>query len=144
MTLIVCALHLLAAEYIPAQRSKGDILRFRRTNSRRKKPGDPEAHELIGLAQDIDKKGSFEQEQNANSQSSAQVIMKQSMVFHWHNLSYDIKSGSNGTKRILHNIDGWVKPGTLTALMVSKATRLWRQLIDFVIGGYWRRQDNTS
>ena len=28
MTCIVCALHLAAAEYIPAERSKDDVLRF--------------------------------------------------------------------------------------------------------------------
>lgn len=37
-------------------------------------------------------------------------------VFHWRNVCYDIET-KNETKRILNNIDGWVKPGTLTALM---------------------------
>ncbi|AGO13729.1 AaceriAGL142Cp [[Ashbya] aceris (nom. inval.)] len=37
-------------------------------------------------------------------------------IFHWRDVSYDIKI-KNETRRILTNVDGWVKPGTLTALM---------------------------
>jgi ATP-binding cassette, subfamily G (WHITE), member 2, PDR len=46
-----------------------------------------------------------------------QTILQQSSVFHWNNLSYEVET-KNGTKEILNNISGWVKPGTLTALMV--------------------------
>ncbi|KAF3054949.1 ATP-binding cassette transporter CGR1 [Daldinia childiae] len=47
---------------------------------------------------------------------SIQAVPKQSAVFHWKNLSYDVKT-ERGTKRVLNNINGWVKPGTMTALM---------------------------
>ncbi|SMN20639.1 similar to Saccharomyces cerevisiae YDR406W PDR15 Plasma membrane ATP binding cassette (ABC) transporter [Maudiozyma saulgeensis] len=43
-------------------------------------------------------------------------LSKSKDIFHWRNVSYDINAKGN-TKRILSNIDGWVKPGTLTALM---------------------------
>lgn len=43
---------------------------------------------------------------------------KQSSVFHWRNVCYDVQIKSE-TRRILNHVDGWVKPGTLTALMVS-------------------------
>ena len=46
------------------------------------------------------------------------VIQEQTAVFHWKNVCYDIKIKSE-TRRILDNVDGWVRPGTLTALMVS-------------------------
>ncbi|KIW83142.1 hypothetical protein Z517_02386 [Fonsecaea pedrosoi CBS 271.37] len=36
--------------------------------------------------------------------------------FHWENLSYDVKSGDK-TKRLLDQVDGWLRGGTLTALM---------------------------
>ena len=37
-------------------------------------------------------------------------------TFHWRDVCYDINiKGEN--RRILNNVDGWVKPGTLTALM---------------------------
>ncbi|CAL9735807.1 pleiotropic ABC efflux transporter of multiple drugs [Monosporozyma servazzii] len=37
-------------------------------------------------------------------------------TFHWRDVCYDINI-KNETRRILSNVDGWVKPGTLTALM---------------------------
>ncbi|KAI1498627.1 ABC-2 type transporter-domain-containing protein [Biscogniauxia marginata] len=117
MTIIVCAFHLLAAECIPVERSKGDILQFRRTNRWRNKPGDSEARRPVGFTQDVNKQEDYNQSEEPKPQSSVQEILKQSSVFHWNNLCYDVKTGGNGTRRLLDNIDGWVKPGTLTALM---------------------------
>ena len=37
-------------------------------------------------------------------------------VFHWRNGCYDLKIKGH-SRRILEGVDGWVKPGTLTALM---------------------------
>ena len=37
-------------------------------------------------------------------------------VFHWRSVCYDVQVGKE-TRRILNNVDGWIKPGTLTALM---------------------------
>lgn len=119
MTIIVCLLHLLAAEYIPAERSKGDILRFRRTNHRQKITGDSEAHSRIRFAQDINKLDDPSQKAEEKPQQSIQDIQRQLSIFHWQNLSYDVKAGSGKTKRILDDVNGWVKPGTLTALMAS-------------------------
>ena len=45
-------------------------------------------------------------------------IQKSNAVFHWDGISYDIKM-KDKTRRLLDEVDGWVKPGTLTALMVS-------------------------
>jgi hypothetical protein len=42
----------------------------------------------------------------------------QTSIFHWEDLSYDIEIRTE-KRRILDNVDGWVKPGTLTALMVG-------------------------
>lgn len=38
-------------------------------------------------------------------------------VFHWENLCYDIQVKKEN-RCILDHVDGWVKPGTATALMV--------------------------
>jgi ABC-type multidrug transport system permease subunit len=38
-------------------------------------------------------------------------------VFHWEDLCYDIKV-KDGTRRLLDHVDGWVKPGMSTILMV--------------------------
>ncbi|KAF7927775.1 uncharacterized protein EAE98_006157 [Botrytis deweyae] len=43
-------------------------------------------------------------------------IQRQTSTFQWKGICLDIKTG-DGTRRILDHVDGWVKPGTLTALM---------------------------
>ncbi|KAK8044790.1 ABC multidrug transporter [Apiospora rasikravindrae] len=113
MTAIVCALHLLAAEFIPAERSKGDVLRFQRSRRRKVIRNDVEDSGTVGFAQDVSKQSSADV---AKGSAGSPAILKQSSVFHWRHLSYDVKI-PHGTRRILDDLDGWVKPGTLTALM---------------------------
>lgn len=117
MMIIFCLIHLLAAEYIHAQRSKGDVLLFQHGHAK----GLPHrAHGLennasLVFAQDINKQeGSHT---DTKGFESVQTLLQQSSVFQWRNLSYDVHTKS-GAKRILNNINGWVKPGELTALMV--------------------------
>lgn len=43
-------------------------------------------------------------------------IQKQTAIFHWDGMNYDIKIKKE-PRRLLDDVDGWVKPGTLTALM---------------------------
>lgn len=47
---------------------------------------------------------------------NASAIPEQHSVFTWRNVSYDIPV-KGGQRRLLDNVSGWVKPGTLTALM---------------------------
>ena len=49
---------------------------------------------------------------------SASMVKTQTAIFHWEDVCYDIKIKKE-ERRILDHVDGWVKPGTLTALMVS-------------------------
>ncbi|KAL0940175.1 ABC multidrug transporter [Colletotrichum truncatum] len=44
-------------------------------------------------------------------------IDRQTAIFHWSNVSYEVKVKKNEMKRILDGVDGWCEPGTLTALM---------------------------
>ncbi|RKK16686.1 hypothetical protein BFJ66_g15196 [Fusarium oxysporum f. sp. cepae] len=56
--------------------------------------------------------------QTVDSDSGTAGVEKQISVFHWGNVYYDIKI--KGEPRcILDEVDRWVKPGTLTALMGS-------------------------
>lgn len=112
-----CTIHLVAVEYIPAQRSKGEVLLFRRgysasslspqdeEKSHKGRPWPADAHEKS--------KRTFKSDQDVFD-----TLQKQTAVFHWDSVSYTV-SGSDGVKTILDDVDGWVKPGTLTALMVS-------------------------
>ncbi|KAI1770956.1 ABC-2 type transporter-domain-containing protein [Hypoxylon cercidicola] len=117
MIVIICILHLLAAEFIPAERSKGDILRFRQTRSIRKTSHDSEAHDQVRFARDVGEQDSDNRQEKDLPRSSPQTIYQHSSVFHWRNLCYDVKTNDGKKKRILDGVNGWVKPGTLTALM---------------------------
>lgn len=42
--------------------------------------------------------------------------VSQAATFLWDGISYDVKT-KTGSKRLLDDVDGWIKPGTLTVLM---------------------------
>ncbi|KAJ7479046.1 ABC-2 type transporter-domain-containing protein [Mycena latifolia] len=44
-------------------------------------------------------------------------IHPQQMIFLWKDVCYDIRLKDGSDRRLLDHVDGWVKPGTLTALM---------------------------
>lgn len=50
-------------------------------------------------------------------------IQKQTAIFHWSGVNFDIKIKGE-PRRLLDDVDGWVKPGTLTALMVRSPVLL--------------------
>jgi len=103
--------YLAAAEFITAKKSKGEVLVFRRGHQpaalSQTSPDDAEAAGT-GRAVPTEK-------QSANQDVSA-VIQKQTAIFQWHDVCYDIKI-KGVERRLLDHVDGWVKPGTLTALM---------------------------
>lgn len=102
-------IYLWAAENVAAKRSKGEVLLFPRTHFpktlTKTTPDDMEA--AIGRPAPLEKDG---------DQDVAHTIQKQTSIFHWSDVTYDIKV-KKGEKRLLDLIDGWVRPGTLTALM---------------------------
>ncbi|KAH8692011.1 putative ABC multidrug transporter [Talaromyces proteolyticus] len=104
------ALAIWATEVITAKPSKGEVLVFPRGKipafaKGKKKIEDPEASEEPN--QTVVQKDGYD---------SAAAIVKQTSIFHWQNVCFDIKIKGE-PRRILDDIDGWVKPGTLTALM---------------------------
>ncbi|UKZ57315.1 hypothetical protein TrVGV298_011168 [Trichoderma virens] len=60
----------------------------------------------------VDEKGLYVVNTNANVQG----LEPQTDIFTWRNVVYDIKIKSED-RRLLDHVSGWVKPGTLTALM---------------------------
>ena len=103
--------YIIAAELVSAKKSKGEVLVFRRGYKpaalNEKKSDDPEA--LMANVGPITTKDADQSSGNANIQESTSI-------FHWKDVCYDIKIKGE-PRRILNNVDGWVKPGTLTALM---------------------------
>ena len=113
----LCAVYLLATEFITAKKSKGEVLLFRRGHTpavlKDKSAGDEE----IGAA-------TFAKVEKTNSTAIiSAIIKKQTAIFHWEDVCYDIKIKGE-PRRILDHVDGWVKPGTLTALMVCSGHSL--------------------
>lgn len=104
----LCACYIAATEFISAKKSKGEVLVFRKGHTPaalKEKASDEEtANDGAALA----KKESYT--------SATDIIQKQTAIFSWRNVCYDIKIKKEG-RRILDHVDGWVKPGTLTALM---------------------------
>lgn len=54
---------------------------------------------------------------SASSHAEAENLLENSdNIFYWKDVCYDVKV-KGGTRRLLNYVDGWVEPGTLTALM---------------------------
>jgi ATP-binding cassette subfamily G (WHITE) protein 2 (PDR) len=107
-TIGLCAAHLYVSEVVAAARSKGEVLVFKRGALKKqdRKAGTDEEDQAAG------KRKSMEKEDGAVESN----VAKQTSVLHWKNVSYTVKSGGE-ERTILDNVDGWVKPGSLTALM---------------------------
>ncbi|EGY19379.1 opaque-specific ABC transporter CDR3 [Verticillium dahliae VdLs.17] len=99
-----------AAEFAKPPKSKGEVLVFPKgklpSESTKTAAGDLEGQPI----------GQTAVSQKPASDRSAPTLVTGTAVFHWENLSYDIKIKGED-RRILDQVDGWVKPGTSTALM---------------------------
>ncbi|KIW10651.1 hypothetical protein PV08_11615 [Exophiala spinifera] len=104
--------YLVAAEFVSAKKSKGEVLVFRRGQqpaALKKLPASDAEGGSSGAFVTADK-------DHSELQPISSVIQKQTAIFQWKNVCYDIKV-KGGERRLLDHVDGWVKPGTLTALM---------------------------
>ncbi|KAL4933792.1 ABC drug exporter AbcA [Aspergillus undulatus] len=99
--------YLAATELILEKRSKGEILVFRHGHSA-----------LTGKSHDDEEDAGGRTVAMAEKTESDDlaIIERQTAIVQWKDVCYDIKVGKEN-RRILDHIDGWVKPGTLTALM---------------------------
>lgn len=137
--ILFMGMHLVATEYVSSERSKGEVLVFTRKalKNTRKPPNDSE----VGI--------DSPPVQSTIDDSAGQTDMeRQASVFHWKDVCYEIKIESE-TRKILDHVDGWVKPGTLTALMVRIHDRDNRSYgrtapTENDIGYFRSRQDDSS
>ena len=108
-------LYLVATQYNSFKTSSAEKLVFRRghvpkqfsnhTNSKDEEIGSEKASTSDSSSRDRPEKG-----------EDVNAIAPQEGIFTWRNVSYDM-SFKGETRRILDNVSGGVKPGTLTALM---------------------------
>lgn len=102
------AVYLVAAENIEALKSKGEVLIFQQGHGSKKllvNHNDEEAHGQ-----------SKESSMEKPSVDATANLTRQEGIFQWKDVCYDIKI-KNEPRRLLDMVDGWVEPGTLTALM---------------------------
>jgi ATP-binding cassette subfamily G (WHITE) protein 2 (PDR) len=111
MTIALLVAHLVMSELVASERSKGEVLVFRRSKMKTK-PEATRADEETGSV------SAHNREKFDNNDRSDHNVQKQVSIFHWENVCYEVQIKGE-TRKILDNVDGWIKPGTLTALMVS-------------------------
>ncbi|KAJ5127187.1 hypothetical protein N7448_007966 [Penicillium atrosanguineum] len=104
------ALYLIASELNSATSSKAEFLVFRR--------GHVPAHmRQLGKSGDDAKAAEVTPApKSSENEKDTSAIPSQHDIFTWQNVCYDIPV-KGGERRLLDNVSGWVKPGTLTALM---------------------------
>ncbi|RGP77447.1 ATP-binding subfamily g white member pdr [Fusarium longipes] len=111
--------YMTAAELVSEKKSKGEVLVYRRGHkpaavaNAEKKHSDPEAAMAhIGPMVTAERTRS----RASGTKQAGGMLQEQTSVFQWHDVCYEVKI-KDETRRILDHVDGWVKPGTLTALM---------------------------
>lgn len=107
--------YMIAAELVSEQKSKGEVLLFRlghkpaylKDQTTDAEGGKPVGGPVVAARNDTG---------SGSDEKGAAFIEKQTSVFHWKDVCYEVPI-KNEVRQILDHVDGWVKPGTLTALM---------------------------
>ncbi|KAF5975090.1 ABC transporter CDR4 [Fusarium coicis] len=100
--------YLFAAEYFSSEASKGEVLVFHKAQKTQPKDTSDEEAATSNF-----------QPPRATSDDTIRPSTEKapsSSTFCWRNVCYDVKVKSE-TRRILSDVNGWVQPGKLTALM---------------------------
>lgn len=109
--LFLMTVYLIAAELVSEKKSKGEVLLWPRwalkKQAKAAKTSDVEKGRMSGSAPVTSR---------VSRAPEMSKTFKQTSVFHWQNLCYTVPIKKE-RRLILNNVDGWVKPGTLTALM---------------------------
>ncbi|GME70203.1 unnamed protein product [Ambrosiozyma monospora] len=115
--------YVMAVEFNPSARQHGEKIVFLKKHLRElqkqkklgNKTNDPESQ-----LDSVDQKAFSMLTDSEDTENKNEKINLDSGddIFHWKNVTYDVPY-KGGTRRLLNGVDGWVKPGTLTALMGS-------------------------
>ncbi|KAK2775830.1 hypothetical protein FQN53_002962 [Emmonsiellopsis sp. PD_33] len=110
MTIFLGLCHLIAADVVASERSKGEVLVFRRGKMQKAVAKQSQRDEERVVASNPNP------EKYDSGIDADTGVERQTSTFHWQDVCYDIDIKGQ-PKRLLDHVDGWVKPGTLTALM---------------------------
>ena len=108
---------LFFVQYSQAAKSKGEILVFKRRHAKNMKAYEEDEEAYMDDQKALEFSGSTELSYETDSYEYVdRKLLQTSNVFHWRDLTY--KLHIKGEERtILNGVDGWVKPGEVTALM---------------------------
>ncbi|VEU21196.1 DEKNAAC102123 [Brettanomyces naardenensis] len=106
------ALYLLLVETNKGAMQKGEVIVFQRSTLKKLKKAATARDIETGSSSD---RVGTEEELKSDTDVGAQLTSSKD-IFHWRDVCYEVQIKSE-TRRILDHIDGWVKPGTLTALI---------------------------
>jgi ATP-binding cassette subfamily G (WHITE) protein 2 (PDR) len=112
LTAVLLVCHLVTTELVASARSKGEVLVFRRSKMQKAKEKQLRTDEETGSTP------ATIVEKPSDSEGSNFKVEQQASVFHWEDVCYEVQIKGQ-PRKILDSVDGWIKPGTLTALMVS-------------------------
>lgn len=110
---------MLAAELAKPPSTHGEILVFLHG----KGPSKPEKALSLDAENQVQRRPVVAEKSEPPSRFDDKAVEHD--VFHWEDLCHDIKV-KGGTRRLLDHVNGWVKPGVSTILMVSSIPTLIR------------------
>jgi ATP-binding cassette, subfamily G (WHITE), member 2, PDR len=111
LLILFASIYILSAEFVRMLPPRSDILVFQKRHLFAPRSEDEETGQSSASSEEkIPTRDSRRDSDLLGVSDGAHLV--------WTGLTYDINLGKKKTKRILDNIEGWVKPRTLTALMV--------------------------
>lgn len=110
--------YLYSTERIASKKSKGEVLLFQRGYLSVSKNNDIESSHSLKVTRSP-KEISTPAASADLPREISNGLQRQTAVFQWKNISLDLKVKKQ-SRRILDHVDGWVKPGSLTALIVRR------------------------
>lgn len=115
---ILFGTYIAAAELSTPPKGRGEFLVFRRGAVPHQPTKGSEGHAEDEESSSSSSTQAVAQIKSGPSKESGDLASKGTSVFHWEDLCYDVKVKGGLERRLLDHVDGWVKPGKSTALMV--------------------------
>ncbi|OJJ70038.1 hypothetical protein ASPBRDRAFT_56781 [Aspergillus brasiliensis CBS 101740] len=103
--------YLIATEVLSMAKSRGEVLIFRRSHLVSKK-----STWRMAVADEEALRPPTVRTVQLDDIRKTDALQGKGPIFHWQDVCYDIRNKKE-VQRILDHVDGWVQPGTLTALM---------------------------